>query len=580
VRVRGALVISALLFAGACASHEGSRATDVTTAKTTPGTAAPAKRAPIVVALVIDQFAAWMAAERLPELPKTGGFARLLREGTYARDMRYAHAVTETSPGHAALFTGAAPYRSGVYANETIDERTHHRQSALRNSRVQTVTAAGVDASAGIALDGLVVDTVADVLRARAPKANIVALSLKDRGAVFAGGKHPSAALWYEPRRDAFVTSTAFSRELPAWARFIDEGALVELRKEPWNLLEPVFVASHAKQADAQPGESDIFGFGATFPHAFSSCKYPPVAFRASPRGDDALFRLAAAALDARDASQPTLLAISLSSHDYVGHFFGPDSWEAWDELLRLDRSLADFFARLDRDVGAENWSVVLSGDHGGPPLPELSDASRPWCQSDQPDFWERPCRRTGRIFPDQLHDALEQAAAKALGPGDWVLGVASPYVFYTHATAELPPDRRKKLDDAITSALLAHPEIDRVYGPRAEGSKCPPESDESIDALVCRSLWPGNKNALYVLTKKGSFVDTDYDLGKGMSHGGPYLFDRSVPLIVRAPARVRAGVTLKEPIGFAAYVRSLAALLGVPVPGAASEAREIVPLR
>ena len=65
------------------------------------------------------------------------------------------------------------------------------------------------------------------------------------------------------------------------------------------------------------------------------------------------------------------LLALSLSSYDYVSHFYGPDSWEAWDELLRLDRSLADFFALLDRKLGADAWSLVLSGDHGGPPLPE-----------------------------------------------------------------------------------------------------------------------------------------------------------------------------------------------------------------
>ncbi len=533
-----------------------------------------------MLALVVDQLAGWMAAERFPELPKSGGFARLVREGTYARDMRYAHAVTETSPGHAALFTGAPPYRSGVYANETIDAHTRRRQSSLRDAHIRTITPFAVDATSGIGLDGLAVETVADVLRARAPHATIVSLSLKDRGAVFGGGRHPDAVLWYETRRDGFVTSSAFTHDFPAWARFIDDGVLVDMRKEPWSLLDPVFVSSHAKQADAQTGESDVFGFGSTFPHAFSSARFPTIAFRASPRGDDALLRLATAAIDARDASQPMFLAVSLSSFDYVGHFFGPDSWEAWDELERLDRSLGEFFAVLDRKVGSENWSVVLTGDHGGPPLPELGDETRPWCKDEAADFWQRPCKASGRIFPDALRDSLEQAAAKALGPGDWILGVASPYVFYSHSAADLPPDRRKKLDAAITAALLAHPEIDRVFPPRAEGTTCPPESDESIDALVCRSLWPGNKDALYVLTKKGAFIDTEYDLGKGMSHGGPYLFDRSVPLLVRAPGRVRPGFALNEPISFAAYARSLAALLNIPAPSAASEAREIVPPR
>ncbi len=562
----------------ACASHApgGGKVAREPAKKPQAQEPKPQSRAPIVVALVVDQLAAWMAAERFPELPKTGGFARLLREGTYARDMRYAHAVTETSPGHAALFTGAAPYRSGIYANESIDEETGHRQSSLRDPHTRTITSDGREHAGGIALQGIATDTVADVFREHTPHANIVALSLKDRGAVFAGGKHPDAAIWYEPRRDAFATSTAFSPKFPSWARFMDDAALAALRKDPWTLLDPAFVSSHAKQPDAQPGESEIFGFGSTFPHSFASCRFPPVAFRASPRGDDALFALASAALGARDPSRPMMLGLSLSSYDYIGHFFGPDSWEAWDELLRLDRSLAEFFALLDRAVGADGWSAVLSGDHGGPQLPEAPDAARPWCaKGDDSDFWQRPCRHAGRIFPDALRDSLEQAADKALGHGAWILGVASPYVFYTHSVAELPPDRRKKLEDAVTKTLLAHPEIDRVYGPPA--APCPPETDESIDALVCRSLWPANKDALFMVEKKGSFVDTDYDLGRGMSHGGPYLFDRSVPLVVRAPGRVAAGVVISEPISFAAYTRALAALLGVAPPRSCSPAREIV---
>jgi hypothetical protein len=572
--VKRALAISFL--AAACASHAPGGGANVTPVPTKTPPPAAVKSAPIVVALVVDQLAAWMAAERFPELPKTGGFARLLREGTYARDMRYAHAVTETSPGHAALFTGAAPYRSGIYANESIDEETRHRQSALRDPHVRTITSDGREHAGGIALQGIATDTVADVLREHVPHADIVALSLKDRGSVFAGGKHPDAVIWYEPRRDAFVTSTAFSPKFPAWARFMDDAALAALRKDPWTLLDASFVSSHAKQPDAQQGESEIFGFGSTFPHSFSSCKFPPIAFRASPRADDALFLLAAAAIEARDVSQPMMLGLSLSSYDYIGHFFGPDSWEAWDELLRLDRSLADFFALLDRKVGADGWSAVLSGDHGGPQLPEAPDAARPWCaKGEDSDFWQRPCRHAGRIFPDVLRDALEQAADKALGHGDWILGVASPYVFYTHSASELPPDRRKKLDDAVTKALLAQPEVDRVYGPPA--APCPPESDESIDALACRSLWPTNKDALFFIAKKGSFVDTDYDLGRGMSHGGPYLFDRSVPLVVRAPGRTPAGAVIHEPISFAAYTRALSALLGIPAPPLCSEAREIV---
>src|SRR4029453_10361499 len=65
------------------------------------------------------------------------------------------------------------------------------------------------------------------------------------------------------------------------------------------------------------------------------------------------------------------LLAVSLSSHDYVAHVFGPDSWEAWDELRRLDRGLAELLAALDALVGPNGYAVMLTGDHGrwSPPI-------------------------------------------------------------------------------------------------------------------------------------------------------------------------------------------------------------------
>jgi arylsulfatase A-like enzyme len=39
------------------------------------------------------------------------------------------------------------------------------------------------------------------------------------------------------------------------------------------------------------------------------------------------------------------------------------------------------------------------------------------------------------------------------------------------------------------------------------------------------------------------------------------------VPLLVRAPGRVPAGVVLEQPVHFTAFVRTAASLLGVPPP-------------
>ena len=116
-------------------------------------------------------------------------------------------------------------------------------------------------------------------------------------------------------------------------------------------------------------------------------------------------------------------------------------------------------------------------------------------------------------------------------------------------------------------ASLLRHPEVNRVVNTSTLPETCPVESNDSIDALVCRSFVPGRAGNLYVLVKRGSFFDPNVVVGKGTSHGSPYLFDRSVPLLVRAPGRVAAGRVLDAPISFRVFSRTLSTLLGIEPP-------------
>jgi hypothetical protein len=122
-------------------------------------------------------------------------------------------------------------------------------------------------------------------------------------------------------------------------------------------------------------------------------------------------------------------------------------------------------------------------------------------------------------------------------------------------------------LKQAVTTALLTHPEVDRIIDTSTLPVACPADTDESVDALVCRAYVPGRAGDLYVVTKRGSFFDPNVVVGKGTSHGSPYLFDRSVPLVVRAPGRVGAGKVIDEPVSFRVFARTLASLLGIEPP-------------
>ncbi len=538
--------------------------------------AAPPARAPIVVTLVVDQLAGWIADERWPLLPATGGFARLRREGTQATIV-YDYAVSDTAPGHAALLTGAPPRASGIFANETIDEATRKKVSILRDGGTHVIASDGTRDLPSSSLTVLHLPTLADAFRRAHPHATIVSLSLKDRAALFGGGRAPTATVWFDASLGRFVTSSALASSFPAWAlTHAGPDVVRELRDKVWTPLDERFVAAHALTPDAQDGEGDLDGIGVTFPHALTAATDPAHALRATPFADEVLLQLAVDAVDAAPPAEPMLLAVSLSANDYIGHVYGPDSWEAWDELERLDASLGRFFAALDERAGPRGWSVLLAADHGVTTLPEAAARARPWCAQPERDRWKRPCGRVGRIIPEELADELRVVAKRALGDGDWIAGVADPYVYLTDAARALDPESRRKLHDALAEALAAMPGVALVVDARHPPARCPTGGDD-VATLVCRSLVVGAPGELYVALAPGWFFDPDYVIGKGTSHGSPYFYDRAVPFVVRAPGRVAAGRVVSAPLSEASFTTTAAHLLGVTPPSGARGGRDLL---
>ncbi len=71
------------------------------------------------------------------------------------------------------------------------------------------------------------------------------------------------------------------------------------------------------------------------------------------------------------------MLAISLSTTDYIGHEFGPDSRELHDQLLRLDRTLGWFLDSLSTLLKGKAPLLIVTGDHGVISYPEYARLQR-----------------------------------------------------------------------------------------------------------------------------------------------------------------------------------------------------------
>ncbi len=575
------LFLAASVGAWACGGGE-SRRGPVATAKTSPlgASTAPSgrprveRRPFVVIAIVVDQFAAWVADERLPLLPETGGFARLRREGAWARDVRFDHAATDTAPGHASLFTGAIPTNHGIFANEVLDPGTRKSITVLTDIEASTVSEKGAQ-QGGVSLKRLTAETVADRVREEVPDAWISSVSWKDRGALFGGGRHPDLLLYHDRGRNEFVTGPRSDMPFPKIALTLKD-EISKIQSSSWTLLDAKWTRAHAPSPDGQKGEGDLEHIGTTFPHSFDRAQ--GLGVRVSPKADEALLDLTLRSLDeAKKAGKTHIFSsTSLSTNDYVGHVFGPSSWEAWDEILRLDAALGRFMTSLDERFGKAGYALVLSADHGVMRMPEVAVVKAP---TPRDKHWElEPDRVPARVLRDALAVRLQKAIQKELGPGDYVLGIADPFVYLTDNTKKLTPDEWEKLWRTAAIELASTDGIERTLFLQEGGLGGLLADQTELRRLVSHSLAKG-AGSIYLLTRRGSLIDTLYVPGKGTGHGSPYLYDRSVPILARATGRIREGAELAGTLSFSTYARTLAALAGVTPPSSAEPGSSLTEL-
>ncbi|MFX9042632.1 alkaline phosphatase family protein, partial [Acinetobacter baumannii] len=70
--------------------------------------------------------------------------------------------------------------------------------------------------------------------------------------------------------------------------------------------------------------------------------------------------------------NETDFLALSFSAPDYVGHNFGPNSWEQLDTYARLDETIGNLLDYLDKIYGKNQYTVFLTADHAGAHIPEF----------------------------------------------------------------------------------------------------------------------------------------------------------------------------------------------------------------
>ncbi|HEX8332843.1 MAG TPA: alkaline phosphatase PafA, partial [Segetibacter sp.] len=338
--------------------------------KSTSANGSKTERPKLVVGIVVDQMR-WDFLYRFYNLysPK-GGIRRMLDNGYSCENTFTPYAPTITAPGHATAYTGSVPAIHGITGNAWWDSQLNRSVYCVEDNTVKTV---GNTSTAGeMSPRNMLTTTITDELRMSSNfKSKVVAVAIKDRGAILPAGHSANAAYWYDASKGNFITSTYYMNDLPEWVKnFNDRKVVDSLYELNWNLALKTKTYNEYATDDVKPYEGKPFGQDATgFPYnlaKFIGKDYSKIS--STPHGNSLIFEMAKAALQNEQLGKSgatDFLAVSLSSPDYVGHSFGPNSWETLDTYIRLDESLGKFFDHLDATVGKGQYISFFTADHG-----------------------------------------------------------------------------------------------------------------------------------------------------------------------------------------------------------------------
>ncbi len=328
----------------------------------------------LVVGLVIDQMR-WDYLYKYKDQYGAKGFNRLLKEGFTAENAMIPYTPTYTAPGHSCVYTGSIPAIHGIVGNNWYNKATNKMVYCTEDSSVNTV---GSTSRAGkMSPANMWATTITDELRlSNNFKSKVIGIALKDRGAILPAGHSANAAYWYDAGK--WITSSYYMNELPKWVNdFNAKDEPGKAMKKDWTTLYDIKNYT-LSTADDKAYENTIKGEKTvTFPHKLSAIedkdKYE--AFKTTPWANNYTFNFAQEAiynekLGQRDVTD--FLTISISSTDYIGHTFGPNSVEIQDCYLRLDFALTEFLVYLDNMVGKGNYTLFLTADHGVAHIPEF----------------------------------------------------------------------------------------------------------------------------------------------------------------------------------------------------------------
>lgn len=467
----------------------------------------------LVVGLVVDQMR-WDYLQRFYNRYGDSGFKRLMNHGTNCQNVYINYVPTYTAPGHSSIYTGSVPAMHGISGNYWIDNKQGKKVYCTQDDTARTI---GSNTSSGkMSPANLLTTTITDELKlATNFKSKVFGIALKDRGAILPAGHLADGAFWYDDATGSFISSSYYMNNLPLWVKqFNDVHYADTFINKAWELSLPVETYLQSTSDSNNYEKVSTYDGKVTFPHYFKRNKKGSyTALRSSPYGNTMTLAFARQCIKNEQlgqADRTDFLTVSLSSTDYIGHQYGPNSVEVEDTYIKLDAELAEFLKYLDDNVGEGNYLLFLTADHGA---------------AHNANFLNDAHVSAGVVNEATLAISINEVLKKSMGVDSIVLGVLNSQVYLNENVVGSLKIDREILLDTITKICLEQEGILKVINMES----CEKQGQADIEKMVFNGHYKQRGGALFFILRSGYYCSNSH---KGTTHGSSYSYDTHIPLI------------------------------------------------
>ncbi|MGB4845721.1 MAG: alkaline phosphatase PafA [Ferruginibacter sp.] len=461
------------------------------------------KRPKLVVGIVVDQMR-WDYLYRFYDRYKEdGGFKRLLKQGFNCSNTLIPYAPTITACGHSSIYTGSVPAINGITGNDWFDYDKNDFVYCTQDDSVQTI---GSSTDEGrMSPKNLLTTTFGDELKlATNFNSKVIGIALKDRSAILPAGHNADAAYWYDSKTGDWITSSYYRNNLPQWLKTFNRKRLTDqYYAKEWNTLYPL--NTYAQSA------FDTRGFPRRISQHIGKNNGIIVA---TPYGNNFSFEMAKAVINGEQLgidSITDLLTLSLSSPDYIGHAYGPNSVEVEDCFLRLDIELGEFLKFLDKKIGKENYLVFLTADHGA---------------ANEPAFLKDYKIPAGNFDNKKITEALSKQLSAAFSQSDLLIGILNYQVYLDRGLMESKKIDKTSVYKTVIDFLLKENTVEQAF---ALDNIKETTLNTRLKTAIVNGYYPKRSGDIQIILQPQ--VIDDFLTG-GTTHGVWNPYDAHIPLL------------------------------------------------